>query len=367
MNNINNYRKRFFNLLESEMGNVKPLISEDFDFTTGQDKKIDTTPKETADSLYQKYGKKIKLWQKMLVLLGQNLGNTGENKDGVDGAWGNKSKTGVKNLCGNSAISLENFKKLYSMIQLDKNKMAKLNEYIDKIKSSTGTKKTTDKKTTDKNKVKTDTDKVVKSTGKGFVIPFAFPDYQPKIDGNGQMDKFIGWASRTLTGGGKEGTYGKLGHAGVSVVDTSGKIYTFEFGRYKDANLGVTLASYPNVVAKFDSNGKISNIEAVIKGIRMRTQGDGPRQKISYAVLSAPNPTNAISYGNTAVKSKGKDYQALDFSISDDDANCGTFAQEVVKAAGANVSEMCYPTPTAMVSYMSGISEDEGLQSGTIA
>lgn len=29
MKNVNLYRKRFFNLLESEMGNVKPLIKED--------------------------------------------------------------------------------------------------------------------------------------------------------------------------------------------------------------------------------------------------------------------------------------------------------------------------------------------------
>lgn len=31
MNNIDQYKKRFFNLLESEMGNVKPLITEDED------------------------------------------------------------------------------------------------------------------------------------------------------------------------------------------------------------------------------------------------------------------------------------------------------------------------------------------------
>ena len=31
MNNVEEYRKRFFNLLESEMGNVKPLITEDED------------------------------------------------------------------------------------------------------------------------------------------------------------------------------------------------------------------------------------------------------------------------------------------------------------------------------------------------
>ena len=29
MNNIEQYKKRFFNLMESEMGNVKPLINED--------------------------------------------------------------------------------------------------------------------------------------------------------------------------------------------------------------------------------------------------------------------------------------------------------------------------------------------------
>ncbi len=31
MNNVEDYRRRFFNLLESEMGNVKPLITEDED------------------------------------------------------------------------------------------------------------------------------------------------------------------------------------------------------------------------------------------------------------------------------------------------------------------------------------------------
>ena len=32
MKNLTNYRNRFFNLLESEMGNVKPLINEEASF-----------------------------------------------------------------------------------------------------------------------------------------------------------------------------------------------------------------------------------------------------------------------------------------------------------------------------------------------
>jgi len=75
MDNILNYKKRFFNLLESEMGNVKPLISE----ATG--------PKPPTD--YREI-KKFQTWMDQNIT-DFDLGNSGPNKDGVDGVMGGKT------------------------------------------------------------------------------------------------------------------------------------------------------------------------------------------------------------------------------------------------------------------------------------
>ena len=44
-----------------------------------------------------------------------------------------------------------------------------------------------------------------------------------------------------------------------------------------------------------------------------------------------------------------KDYEAFDFEISDNDANCATFSLEVVRACGISVPTGCFPTPVKMI------------------
>jgi hypothetical protein len=184
----------------------------------------------------------------------------------------------------------------------------------------------------------------------GFVIPFAFPEYEPHVDGNTTWDKFLSTVSHFITGGDKKNTYGKVGHAGVSIVTNNGDVITYEFGRYLNSNqkVGVKLSKKLGKIAVI-KNGEISNLNNVINTIHRNTQGDGPSEKIRYVVLRTPDVQSGIKYANSVTT---KDYSALDFSISDSDANCGTFAIEVVRACGVSVPSVCLPTPVAMIDEM---------------
>jgi hypothetical protein len=73
---------------------------------------------------------------------------------------------------------------------------------------------------------------------------------------------------------------------------------------------------------------------------------------MDYLVLSAPNIVEGINYAKSFVKSKEKKYEISDFSVTDDDANCGTFAVEVARASGAVTSPYCFPTPNAMITQL---------------
>jgi hypothetical protein len=197
------------------------------------------------------------------------------------------------------------------------------------------------------------------SQNEGFVIPFAFPTYEPKCDGNDNWAQFVCSAVRFFSGGGSKGTYGTLGHGGVATVDSNGNTSIFEFGRYG----GASKQGYGNVVsvnlgkiAKIEGD-KISNVNSLLRTIKSRTHGEGPRLTMEYAVLPAPNINQGVSY---AKNTKEKDYSALDFSISNDAANCGTFALEVVKKSGVGISNSCFPTPVQMINSMKRLTDVKG-------
>lgn len=192
-----------------------------------------------------------------------------------------------------------------------------------------------------------------KSSITGYVIPFAFPEYEPKVDGKGSWAQFLGWVSNKIAGGEKEGTYGKLGHAGVATVTMGGNVQLFEFGRYKSAEKGIAIKTNLGNIAKI-INGKITNLDSLINIIHRNTQGDGPSEKIEYAVLPAPNIEGGIDHARSVTE---KDYAALDFSISNEQANCATFAIEVVKASGIPVEDFCFPTPISMIAKMKSIED----------
>jgi len=91
-----------------------------------------------ANFYYKSVGTNIYVWQKMLKLNGQNLGNYGPNRDGIDGDWGVTSKKALKNIVGNSDLNFENFKKLLSLISTDKNKANEFLKFVQTINSSGG-------------------------------------------------------------------------------------------------------------------------------------------------------------------------------------------------------------------------------------
>ena len=188
----------------------------------------------------------------------------------------------------------------------------------------------------------------------GYVIPFAFPEYQPSCDGKSTWDQLVCGTIRTVTSpfSGKEGTYGKLGHAGVATVTNSGGVQMFEFGRYgTKKNVGLVKSKNLGNIAKI-VGGEISNLNSVIDKIHRNTQGQGPSERIEYAVLKAPNIEAGITHAKSITK---KDYSAFDFSLSNDASNCATYALEVVKASGINLPDITGPTPVGMISRMKDI------------
>jgi hypothetical protein len=195
-------------------------------------------------------------------------------------------------------------------------------------------------KTNQKNK------KTPQSPNSGFILVWAFPEYEPKIDGKGKAMQFFGSLIRFSSGGGKEGTYGKLGHGGCVIVTPDGNATCYEFGRYPGAKKGYgKVLKHPlGKVAKI-KDGQLINPKQVSKLARAKTFPPGPTMSMSVAVVKLPNPSGAIDYASV----KQREYTALDFSIGDEDANCGTFTQDVAKSGGVNVGSFCYPTPIAAV------------------
>jgi hypothetical protein len=180
----------------------------------------------------------------------------------------------------------------------------------------------------------------------GFILIWAFPEYQPKIDGKGKIAQFFGSLIRITSGGGKEGTYGKLGHGGCVVIKSNGESTCYEFGRYTDAKEGYgKVLTYPlGKIAKI-KNGVLTNPEEVARIARGKTHKPGPTMSMSVAVVKLPNPSEAERYASV----KQREYSAMDFSIGDEDANCGTFARDVAYAGGIKMGQFCFPTPKAVV------------------
>lgn len=290
-----------------------------------------------AKTYYKSSGKNISVWQKMLKLSGKDLGNYGPNKDGIDGDWGTTSKNALKSITGSNSLNFENFKKLIGIIASDKNKAREFVTFVESNNSSDGKEKTK-----------------ITASELGFIIPFAFPTYTPKLDNpNSLWDQFIGFIGRTVTSGGKGDTYGVLGHGGIGTVDAKGNVIMFEFGRYPGAKEGYGITRQKNVGVKAKIvDGVITNVNEVVKGIKNVTFPPGPSMEMDYLVLSAPNIVEGINYAKGIAKSNEKKYEISDFSVTDDDANCGTFAVEVARASGAVTSSYCFPTPNAMITQL---------------
>jgi len=107
VNNLEQYRKRFYNLLESKTGNVKLLISETSESETQKDNSESNETKnflDKLDNLYKSnksftkqespisYDSDVEIIQTALQITGFAL-----PKWGVDGKFGNETETAVKN------------------------------------------------------------------------------------------------------------------------------------------------------------------------------------------------------------------------------------------------------------------------------
>ena len=185
-----------------------------------------------------------------------------------------------------------------------------------------------------------------KSKDKGFILVWAFPEYQPKVDGKSGYAQLLGSLIRFTSGGDEEGTYGKLGHGGCVIVKSNGDATCYEFGRYPGAKKGYgKVLSHPlGRIAKI-KNGVLINPKHIAKLAKQSTFPPGPSMSMTVAVVKLPNPEKAIDYASV----KQREYTALDFSIGDEDANCGTFTKDVAKSGGIQTGSFCFPTPISAV------------------
>lgn len=182
-------------------------------------------------------------------------------------------------------------------------------------------------------------------TAGNFVIPFVFPEYEPKIDKVG--DSWFTPITRFITGSSSEDTYGKLGHMGIATVEPNGQVNIFEFGRYSGAKEGYGITKSKNIgkIAKI-SNGVVNNFESVCSKIKSNSQGEGPSQKMDCRLVPVTDVNKSLSM---AKQTTTKEYEAFDGSTSDGDANCGTYTIEIAKAGGVPMGDFCLPNPTGVI------------------
>lgn len=189
----------------------------------------------------------------------------------------------------------------------------------------------------------------------GFILIWAFPEYEPKVDGKGMISQFIGSTVRILSGGGTEGTYGKMGHGGCVIVKLNGDAVCYEFGRYpgaKNEGYGKVRTLPLGKIAKI-VDGTLVNAQQVAQAARTKTFPPGPSMKMTVAVVKLPNVAAATQYASV----KDREYTAVDFKIGND-ANCGTFARDVANAGGVKVAKFCFPTPVSVVNSFKDQSDD---------
>lgn len=178
-----------------------------------------------------------------------------------------------------------------------------------------------------------------------FVIPFVFPEYEPKISKGD--DSWFTPIIRFISGSSSEDSYGKLGHMGIATVEPNGQVNIFEFGRYSGAKKGYGITKSKNIgkIAKI-SNGVVNNFESVCTKIKSNSQGEGPSQKMDCRLVPVTDVNKSLSM---AKQTTTKEYEAFDGSTSDGDANCGTYTIEIAKAGGVPMGDFCLPNPTGVI------------------
>ena len=181
-----------------------------------------------------------------------------------------------------------------------------------------------------------------------YLMIIAFPEYEPKVD-KGEIVSWIQKAAiMTQTGEKpKEGTYGKIGHAGVALISKLGDVKLFEFGRYNTKKgQGRVISKSLGKIAKIDSSGNFTNPEGVATIVKSNTQGEGPRLRMVTAIVPVPSLQKARAFAEGPAI---REYEAVDIKQGGA-ANCGTFAIDTAKAGGVPIGDFCYPMPVKMIS-----------------
>lgn len=189
-----------------------------------------------------------------------------------------------------------------------------------------------------------------------YLMIIAFPTYEPHVDKGETVSWIEKTAIRTQTGEWpREGTYGKIGHAGIALISKSGDVKLFEFGRYQTKKgQGRVISKNLGKIAKIDKSGKFLNAPEVAKIVKANTQGDGPRLEMVTAVVPVPSLEKARAFAEGPAI---REYEAVDFSQGGA-ANCGTFAIDTAKAGGVPIGDFCSPMPVKMIAQFKNFSTD---------
>lgn len=189
-----------------------------------------------------------------------------------------------------------------------------------------------------------------------YLMIIAFPQYEPKVD----KGKTVSWIEKgaimTQTGEWpREGTYGKIGHAGIALISKTGDVKLFEFGRYNTkVGQGRVISKNLGKIAKIDKSGNFTNATEVAQKVKQNTQGDGPRLEMVTAVVPVPNLEKARAFAEGPAI---REYEAVDMDQGGA-ANCGTFAIDTAKAGGVPIGDFCAPMPVKMISHFKQFSTD---------
>jgi hypothetical protein len=204
----------------------------------------------------------------------------------------------------------------------------------------------------------------------GFIILFAFPDYQPAVQDN-WMNRYVvapitkgifgdDPKSSSKSGGGGSSSagspkgdqikIGKVGHGGCIIVDINGNCMLYEFGRYTNNDTGVVRSDNLGKIGVI-KDGKLMNAKDIAQKAKKYTEGDGPRLSMDCSVLSLPNTAAAHEFA----KVKEREYSTYDAS-SGGGMNCGTYSLEVAIKGGANTSFKCFATPVGVIEHVKPIS-----------
>lgn len=226
---------------------------------------------------------------------------------------------------------------------------------------------TADKKTDQTSKGKT-------SPNSGFILVFAFPDYQPTAEDTwfnrnivkpfssmiANEEENIEEQIQSGSGSGpskdtKKIKLDKVGHGGCVIITADGNAKLYEFGRYSSNDKGNVISKNLGKIAKIQ-NGKLMNAKAVAQAAKRRTEGDGPRLAMDVVVRELPNPAEATTFATV----KERDYAIAD-PMRGGAMNCGTYALEVAIKGGVDTTFSCFASPVGVVKHLK-----PGLESFTI-